>query len=159
MPEHRARQGERLKWVQLDTWWAVHRHVLYEHGVTVFGPAPQTLVDPVTPDELRVAMAPLLSEWLPEIRQDSTEMASRGYQGYIVLTLCRILYTLAQGDVTSKAAAARWARDALPGRWVPLIEDAAEGRHQSGGKPSAEVVQETLAFIRFTWNTARWASG
>ncbi len=65
-------KGERLKWVQLDTWWAVHRHVLYEHGVVVSGPAPRKLVDRVTPDELRDAMAPLLAEWLPEIRQDST---------------------------------------------------------------------------------------
>ncbi len=143
-------RGERLKWVQLDTWWAVHRHVLYEHGVLVAGPALQTLVDRVTPDELRDAMAPLLADWLPEIRQDSAEMASRGYQCYIVLTLCRILYTLAQGDVTSKAAAARWARDAVPSRWVPLIDDAWEGRHASGGAPSALIVQETLGFIRFT---------
>ena len=148
-------RGERLKWVQLDTWWAVHRHVLYEHGVVVAGPDPRKLVDRVTPDELRDAMAPLLADWLPEIHQDSAEMASRGYQCYIVLTLCRILYTLAQGEVTSKAAAARWARDAVPSRWVPLIEDAWEGRHHSDGDLPAEAVQETMAFIRFTLERGR----
>ena len=140
--------GERLKWVDLDLGWTIHRHVLHEHGITVVGPNPRTLVDPVTPDELRQAVT-MFAGWLGGFSDNPGQIASRGYQSYIVLTLCRILYTVAHGDVVSKATAVRWARETVGVRWAHLIDDAWEGRRGPDGPPAPDAVRETLAFIRY----------
>ena len=61
----------------------------------------------------------------------------RGYQSYVVLTLCRMLYTLYTGSVATKPVAARWALATLDARWAPLIERAWEGRHNSDAEQAA----------------------
>ena len=141
-------KGERLKWVQLDTGWTIHRHVLHEYGITVVGPDPRTLGEPVAATELQQA-AGEFAEWLAGFLDRPGQIASRGYQSYIVLTLCRILYTLAYGTVVSKVTAMHWALETLDARWAPLIEDAWEGRQSADGPPSPNALEETLSFIRF----------
>ena len=44
-------------------YWSIHRHVLREHGVVLEGPPPRTLIDPVSPEELREAVRGILREW------------------------------------------------------------------------------------------------
>ena len=150
VPNLERGRGERLKWVHLGAAWVVHQHMLHDHGIAVAGPAPQTLVDPVAPNDLRRAMLSVLSGWVTGILRDPAQMTSRGYQSYIVLSLCRVLYTLEHGDVVSKAAAARWAQETLGACWTPLIEDAWEGRRHPGTEPPTDGVNETLEFIQFT---------
>ena len=41
--------GERLKLVKHGEWWVTHRSILRERGITLVGPAPQTLMDPLRP--------------------------------------------------------------------------------------------------------------
>jgi len=49
--------------------------------------------------------------WVSPMLYDPKEILRRGYpSSYIVLTLCRILYTLQFGDVVSKPKAARWVK-------------------------------------------------
>ncbi len=43
--------------------WVIQRHIIREKGVVVTGPAPQTLIDPVQPNELRRAVLGTLREW------------------------------------------------------------------------------------------------
>lgn len=138
--------GERLKWVTLDAAWVIHRYVLSNDGVTVVGPDPRAIADPVAPSELRDAAGGFL-EWLTGPTADSVPMASRGYQSYIVLTACRILYTLAHSDVASKGTAVVWARQTLDARWHWLIDEAVQGRQSGDGPPLPGAVAETLAFI------------
>src|SRR5918996_3112853 len=114
-------EGERLKMVSHDDWWIIHRYILRERGITIVGPAPQTLIDPVSPDDLRQAMLSILNGWATQILNNPDLMNSRGYQSYVVLSLCRILYTLQFGDVVSKPVAARWAKETLEEPWVSLI--------------------------------------
>jgi hypothetical protein len=142
--------GERLKWKQPGESWRVHQDVLREHGIVLAGPPPQTLIDPVLPDELRHAVLSLLPVWPAPLLEDASSVNSRGYQSYIVLTLCRMLYTLEFGAVASKPAAARWAQQSLPPVFAPLIERAWEGRHQPGQAPQADDLAATLELIRYT---------
>ena len=72
------------------------------------GPDPRTLIDPISPAQLRLAMRPMLDEWARAILDNPTILMRRGYQSYVVLTMLRVLYTLAHGAVASKPAAARW---------------------------------------------------
>ena len=143
-------QGERLKMVFHDAAWLVHLSIVREHGITLAGPAPKTLIDPVSPADLRRAMVSMLPGWAGSILDTPARIQSRGYQSYIVLSLCRVLYTLQHGTVTSKPAAARWAQETLGGAWAPLIERAWVGRHGPDGAAAADDVNETLAFIRYT---------
>jgi hypothetical protein len=142
--------GERLKMVYHDDWWIIHRYILRERGITITGPAPQTLLDPVSPDDLRRAMLSILRGWATQILNHPNKINSRGYQSYVVLSLCRILYTLQFGDVVSKPVSARWAKETLDGQWVSLIDRAWEGRHHPEASADPEDINGTLEFIRFT---------
>ena len=148
-------RGERLKLVRHDDTWVIHRCVLRERGVTLAGPVPQTLIDPVAPDDLRRAMLTILGGWAAQILDNPAQIAHRGYQSYTVLSLCRILYTLENAGVVSKAVAARWAQETLGERWGPLVERTWEGRHNPGLDASAEDVDGTLDFIRYSLARSR----
>ncbi len=142
---------ERLKWVDHDESWNIHRYLLRERGIKILGPAPKTLIDPVSPDALRRAMLPALN-WAAKIR--AREIENGAYQAYIVLSLCRILYTLECGDVVSKRAAAQWAKETLDGNWAPLIERAWLRRQNLLPADLADV-DETLGFIRYALERSR----
>jgi hypothetical protein len=142
-------RGERLKWAHHDEGWTTHRHILRERGITLAGPAPRTLIDPVSPAQLQEAMQAVLTGWAAQLVQEPAPLKSWGYQGYTVHTLCRILYTLHHGAVVSKPVAARWARESLDERWTPLIERAWEEGREVGPETSPEELNETLNFIRY----------
>jgi hypothetical protein len=141
--------GERLKMAPHDETWMVHRAILRERGITLAGPPPQTLVDPVTPTELRKAMLSVLREWPAPLLQEPERLGVWGLHTYVVVTLSRILYTLHHGTVASKAVAARWAQETLDREWAPLIERAWAWRYHPQPTASAEEVERTMAFIRY----------
>ena len=141
--------GERLKWVYHEASWDVHRSVLRDCGIIITGPAPETLIDPVSPDQLRKAMLSAQLPWAARLLNESAWIQSRGYQSYIVLTLCRLLYTLYHGTIVSKLAAVRWTKEVLGEQWHPLIDRAWEGRHHHQGAALAEDVEGTRALIRY----------
>jgi predicted nucleotidyltransferase len=155
--------GERLTRMQLDdadsrrAWWGgwvMLRSNLYQSGIALAGPGPRELVDPVSPAELRAAARALLQGWAVPILREPERMDSRGYQSYIVLTMCRMLRTLRRGDRLSKPAAVRWARRSLDSRWLTLIEHAWAGRQDSHGWIDPGDVQGTLDMIRYVLEEA-----
>jgi predicted nucleotidyltransferase len=148
-------KGERLKMVHHDEDWIVHYHVVRERGVPLFGPDPKTLIDPVSPDDLRAAMRATLEKWWGTFLDDPAQLKRRGYQSYAVLTMCRIRYTLASGEITSKSDAVRWTKANLGARWVPLIDRAFEGRLHPDPQASAGEILETQEFIRSTLEGSR----
>lgn len=141
-------EGERLKWAEHDESWVTHRHILRKRGITLVGPPLPTLIDLVTPDDLRRGMSPVLHDWATQILADPTPVTSPGYQSFVVLSLCRVLYTMQRGDVVSKQAAAQWAIEHLDRRWVALIQQALRTRHSGRWDTQTNPGQETLAFIR-----------
>ncbi|MCP4426255.1 MAG: DUF4111 domain-containing protein [Chloroflexi bacterium] len=146
---HIDRGSDRFFRKRHDESWIVQRHVLYERGVTLVGPAPQTLIDPVSPDDLRRTMLAILEGWKPQFLEDPARLNHRGGQSYIVLTICRILYTLELGTAVSKQVAAKWALETTGKQWRTLIERAWVGRHNPGLEVSSDDVVGTLAFLRY----------
>lgn len=144
--------GERLKLVRYDE-GVVQSHLLRERGITLEGPDPQTLIDAVTPAELRNAMPRVLDGWASRILTDPAQIESQGYQSYTVLSLCRILYTLQFGAVVSKPVAARWARETL-GR-ASLIDRALIGRQHPEQAASSHDIDETLTMIQESLHRVR----
>ena len=128
-----------------DPTMIVQYHVLRKKGVTLAGPPPRTLIDPIPPDDLRQAMRGVLAVWAARDMDDPARREPE-YQVYAVLTMCRILYTLRFGEVVSKPAAARWAMGVVDGRFTPLIERANAWQM---GRPF-DKLDETRDFIRYT---------
>lgn len=149
-PNIQRDKNARLEWVQHDDDWIVHLDILQRRGLTVVGPAPVSLIDPVSPDALRRAMLKRLNGWARHILDDPAIINGRGYQSYTVLSLCRILYTLEFGTVVSKPVAARWAQETFGARWAPLIERTWASRHNPSQPAASADMSETLNFIRFT---------
>lgn len=141
--------GERLKMAYHNASWVIHLSILRERGITLVGPPPQTLIDPISPTNLQHAVLSILPALAASILQEPARINGRGNQSYIVLTLCRMMYTLHHGTVASKAVAARWAQETLDRRWRPLIERALAERHNPGAATSTEDVKGTLEFILY----------
>ncbi len=142
-------QGERLKMVRHDESWVTHRHILRKHGITLLGPPIQTLVDPVTPAALQLGMQVILQRWVTPMLENPIPITSPGYQSYIVLSLCRILYTLHHGAVVSKQVAARWAMETVAKPWAAMIAQADQTRHSGVWAAQTDPMPDILAFMRY----------
>ena len=146
-------KGRRLFVAPLELGWIFQCFVLRQYGVVVDGPAPTGLIPPVDPDELRQAAAPIALLWQRQAREDPTWLdwlrSVRHHQAFVVLTLCRMLYTLERTDVASKPAAGQWAQEVVGERWFALIAAALPGQRRSGPiEPWEE--EQTLALIDYT---------
>ncbi|MBO0795823.1 MAG: DUF4111 domain-containing protein [Ktedonobacteraceae bacterium] len=124
--------------------WVIQRWILREHGVVVWGPPPDTLIDPISADELRQSVCALLPQWQTAIAQVEW-LRSRYYQALAVLTLCRMLYSLQHCTIVSKPVAAAWAIEALDPQWRSIIERAVIWR----GQHEKDDLTETLAFLHY----------
>ncbi len=128
--------------------WILERYIVREHGITVYGPSPGTLIDPVLPGDLREAVCKTLAGfWQRQVSgPDEPEwLRPRDYQAFAVLTMCRALNTLQEGTVVSKPEAAAWAQRTLDPEWQPLIEKALAWRSQH----AIDDLAETLNFLRY----------
>jgi hypothetical protein len=126
--------------------WILQRHVVREYSIRLAGADIKSLLDPVAPDDLRAAAKGILYEWWQPMLADVSRLDDDEYQAYAVLTMCRILCTIATGDVVSKPTAAQWAQTTLPEKWQPLIQQAAAWRHGT----KMDVLDAVVAFIRYT---------
>lgn len=135
--------------------WVIQRHIMREQGVVVWGLPPRTVIDPVTPDELRAAaIDTVLDFWAAQTQGPEPEwLRPRAYQAFAILTMCRALYTAERGEVASKPVAAVWAGVALGRRWSPLVERALTWRHDA--RP--DNMTEMISFIHYTVERCRQA--
>jgi len=146
--------GDGLHVEHHDADGVILRHILREQGIALAGPPPHTLIDPVTPDDLRRAVVDLFHSWWAPVLDDSTRLHPPAYQTYAILTMCRILYTLHHGAVVSKTVAARWAQATLGDRCTALINRALAWRP---GMPFDDLPQ-ALDLIRHTRDRIQQAS-
>jgi hypothetical protein len=125
--------------------------VLREHGIVLTGPPSAELVEPVAADVLREEGRARIPEWV-EWALSAPEM-SRWKQPHLVLSLCRILYTIETGTVVSKRAAGEWAMQTLDPEWRPLIRQALDDRPDPVGRvrqhASEAAVARTIEFVRY----------
>ena len=125
--------------------WVINRHVLYTSGVVITGPPLQTIIDPVRPEQLREAVLTLLhNNWTPWIH-NADFFNGAGYQPFVVLTMCRALYTLEHGTVAPKLRSAEWVIANSDRKWTKLIKQAVAWHY---GDPPGDIGQ-TQEFIRY----------
>lgn len=124
-------RGETLAWSEHGSNWVIERWVLRAHGAALFGPPPAALVDAITPADLQEAVRARLPDWAAWAnRADDPEWSlHKGHKAYVVETMCRALYTLANGEYCSKRRARAWALEHVPDPWRATIERAGEWRN------------------------------
>jgi hypothetical protein len=103
--------------------WVLDRWVAREHGLTVAGPRPSTLIDPIGPQALQAAVRGLLLRfWAGQLEGPAPAwLRPRSDQAFAILSMCRALYCLEHGVVVSKPAAAAWASQQLGPPWPELV--------------------------------------
>jgi len=128
--------------------WIIQRHVIRECGVIVEGPDPKSLIDFVSPDDIRKAVMEILDDWWFSILEDPPWLKKRGteYQAYAVISMCRSLHALEHGMIVSKPKAVQWARAKLGNPWKGIIDKAVDTTYL---EEDDEFLEETLRFIRF----------
>lgn len=138
----------------LESGWPIQRYTLREYGIVISGPGPRSLLDPVHPDDLRHASAVIVERWRAQAHGDLEWidwLSEPANHRFVVLTLCRVLYTLDTGSVASKPAAAHWVEQTLTSRWSELIRRARAEQHTREVAPDDEV-NETLALLEYTYD-------
>jgi hypothetical protein len=141
----------------LEDGWVFQRHLLREHGITIAGPDPRLLAEPTRRDEMRPAVAAIAGTWLEQARSDPDWIAwarQRQNQVFVVLTLCRMLYSLATGAVAAKPAAAAWARQALAEPWAEHIARTFAARH-APGEVAQDELELTIGLVSYTAERSR----
>lgn len=99
--------------------WLVNWYMVREKGKVLFGPPPDVIIAPISKEEFIECVkehVALWHEWINDI-------VHRGSQAYAILTMCRALYTVRNGEQVSKRRAAAWAEKELP-EWVSTIQNA-----------------------------------
>lgn len=131
----------------------VVRWVLRERGITLAGPHAESLIDPINVQALKMGIAAVIKEWGQEIMDDPQRYNNRFYQGFIVLSYCRMLHSLQTGTVESKVAGAAWAKRNLDPSWSELIDGTWAGRPNpalSVRQPAnPEDFAKTLKFVEY----------
>ncbi|MEJ2709374.1 MAG: DUF4111 domain-containing protein [Anaerolineales bacterium] len=131
----------------------VVRWTVRERGVSLAGPPPSTLVDPIPVDVLQREILDTLRGWGQAILADPQPYENRFYQTFIVLSYCRMLHDLLNGFPGSKRAGADWAQANLDPAWSSLIDRAWDGRPdpaRSVRQPAnPEDFKRTLQFVQY----------
>lgn len=141
-------RGEKLCWSEHHTNWILERWTLRECGVTLLGPNPQSLIEPVSSTEIRQAVRARLkdwAEWAQNVDEPEWLAPHRGAAAYVVETMCRALYTLAREELSSKREAVHWAIKTLPEPWRTTVERSQEWRTDNTN--DASIVPEVLQFV------------
>ena len=141
-----------LIWSKHDNELVV-RWVVRECRITLAGPDPHELIDPIPPDGLHREVLATMHDWSEDIFAGRYDLQNRWAQPFVVLSYCRMLHALQTGRIGSKPAGAQWAKIALDQHWSGLIERAWLGRPNPSlkvrQKADPEDLRSTFEFIRY----------
>ena len=127
------------------------RWILREHGITLVGPCPVDLMEPMPDDVLRdrarAGLATLTDDvlgWCPP--------TLAWCQRYLVVQACRSLYTVRTARVASKRDALRWTMMHGDPRWRPLLQQVQADRDRGfdpHDEPPPGSLDEARAFAAY----------
>jgi len=136
------------------------RWILREHGIVLVGPEPRSFMPPVPEELLRAEAAAAIPSLVDDMATWLDIDAIAWGQRYLVVTACRILYTLAITQVASKVGALEWAQRTLDPRWRPLLaqvrDDRSLGWHpDQPPRPGSARAAREFASYAVEWAAAR----
>lgn len=126
--------------------WIINNYLLARSAIPLVGPDFKELIAPIEIIEVQKAcIRDLIKEWEPKIT-DLSYLNDSHNQSYLILNLCRILYTVFQKSTGSKKVSAAWVKQEFGVPWKDLIISAEGWQY---GKELTEHNQ-TIEFIKFT---------
>jgi predicted nucleotidyltransferase len=139
--------------------WVFERFVLQKYAIVMNGPDPKSLFDAIPAHVLQKNVFTEMHRWSNEVLDNPVSLNNRWFQSFMVLSLCRMLYTLKFGAIVSKAVAVGWAKELLDSKWTRLIERAWEERPNPPLKARMQAEQEdveaTPGFIAYVLEYSR----
>lgn len=134
------------------------RWILREHGITLAGPEPRAFMAPVPAQVLRDEAARAISTLTTDLATWMDIDTVAWGQRYLVVTACRILYTLATAEVASKAGALEWAQRTIDPLWRPLLAQVRDDRAVGfvlgqGPRPGEADAASAFAAYAVKWAT------
>ncbi len=112
--------GEPLHIIDSGMDWIDEWYCVQEYADTLYGIDKKEIIPHIEKQEFIQTITMYAQSFRERIRTCKDSCYS---QAYVILTLCRALYTVKTGEQISKPAAARWAMDFLP-EYGELIGDA-----------------------------------
>ena len=138
--------GEPIHKMESSKEWIMNWYLAREKSATLFGPSLKTIIEPISKEEYIQSVKDHVkswSEWVKHMKDRYAQVA------YTVLTMCRALYAVRNGDQVSKKQAARWVQGEFP-EWSDLIADALVWREtKNEERPSEEVCVKMTEFVNF----------
>ena len=126
--------------------WIINNYLLYHYAIPLFGPDFKELIPTIDIEEVQKAcIRDLFVEWEPKINYPGYLYNSH-FQSYLILNLCRILYTVLHNPAGSKKVSAAWVKRKFGIPWKTLIELAESWQY---GKEINER-KMTIDFINFS---------
>ncbi len=138
--------GKSFYLAQLESHWVLNRAILRESGITLAGPTPNSLIDPISLEDRQSAVRDFLHEWWQPMLTDSTRLEDGEYRVYAVQTMSRALCTLETGELLSKPSAIRWALKHLPVEWHDTFRNVQIGQ--------VLTFDQTILFLRYSISVA-----
>jgi predicted nucleotidyltransferase len=126
--------------------WLINNYLLYNYGITIYGPEFKTLVkNPIDiKDVQKACIQDFYKEWLPKI-DDDKYLSNDHYQAYVILNLCRILYTIINAETANKTLSAKWVKENYK-QWNTLINEAEKWNYSK----KMNRINEIKEFIKYS---------
>ena len=104
--------------------WLINNYLLINYGKTIYGPDFKTLIKyNITMDDIiGSCINDFYKEWFPKINDDEW-LSNSHYQSYIVINICRIMYTIFNSKTENKQNSVNWVKKQHK-KWKNLIEEA-----------------------------------
>ncbi len=146
-PMLRITPGDGFGSVMAGADWAANWYEIQRAGTTLAGPDPASFMDAVSDAEFIAVVTEYATDWANRLPGWPRH---RGAQGYVVLTMCRALFSSTFHRQISKEAAAAWAMVEFP-EWEPLVREARAARRDPHNQETADqaTLEATAAFVRF----------
>ncbi len=103
--------GEPFHFKEAGRDWLLNLYIIQEKGRSLYGLPPGQLIPPISKVEFLEQVRLQAEEWRAWIIHTRS---SRPYQGYAILTMCRALYAVKNGEQVSKRQAAEWVMATYP---------------------------------------------
>ncbi len=138
--------GEPFHLKKVGKHWLMNWYIVREKGITLFGPDPKTIIEPISKEEFIQSVKNHAKSWDKWVQN----MQSQWAQAYAILTLCRAFYTVRNGEQVSKKQAALWTEKELP-QFLELIQKALLWNKTRENKKvdNKETFAETVKFVNY----------
>ncbi len=149
MPIVNISPGEPFDRTKTQKEWLMNWYLIREKSITIFGPDPKEVIDPISKDEFIQNVKAHTEAWGDWVKN----MKSKYAQAYAILTMCRALYACKNGDQVSKINAAEWTIKELP-EYKSLIQNALVWREneKKNKEEDWENYPNTEKFVNFVKN-------